>query len=202
MGFDEQALQEGDGALIERLLASSGVTWDELTRAGTVRLYAEPRVQFAAGFPTPSGRIELASERAEADGHSRLPQPSVDEPPPPGFLRLLSPASPWLMNATFGNDPKLRHRIGPASVALHPREAAGRGLRAGDPVTLRNATGALRLAVEISDAVPPGVAYAPKGRWPSHEAAGANVNALNPGDKTDMGESSAVHGVLVELLPG
>ena len=87
-------------------------------------------------------------------------------------------------------------------MALHPREAAGRGLSKGDPVTLRNATGALRLEVEISDAVPPGVAYAPKGRWPSHEPAGANVNALNPGAKTDMGESSAVHGVLVELIPG
>ena len=202
MGYDEQALQEGDGALIEQLLAPTGVTWDELARAGTVRLYAEPRVQFDGGFPTPSGRIELASASAEADGHPRLPEPSVDEPPPPGYLRLLSPASPWLMNATFGNDRKLRHRIGPASVALHPSEAAGRGLRKGDPVTLRNATGALRLEVEISDAVPPGVAYAPKGRWPSHEAAGANVNALNPGDKTDMGESSAVHGVLVELVPG
>ena len=106
------------------------------------------------------------------------------------------------MNATFGNDGKLRHRIGPASVALHPHEAAGRGLRAGDPVTLRNATGALRLVVEISDAVPRGVAYSPKGRWPSHEPAGANVNVLNPGAKTDMGESSAVHGVLVELVPG
>ena len=69
-------------------------------------------------------------------------------------------------------------------------------------MTLRNATGALRLEIEISDAVPPGVAYAPKGRWPSHEPAGANVNALNPGSKTDMGESSAVHGVLVELIPG
>ena len=28
MGFDEQALQEGDAALIEQLLASSGVSWD------------------------------------------------------------------------------------------------------------------------------------------------------------------------------
>jgi len=202
MGYDDQALQEGDGSLIEQLLTGSGVSWEELARAGTVRLYAEPRVQFAAGFPTPSGRIELASAAAEADGHPRLPEPSVDEPAPPGYLRLLSPASPWLMNATFGNDRKLRRRIGPASVALHPREAAGRGLHKGDHVTLRNATGALRLEVEISDAVPPGVAYAPKGRWPSHETAGANVNALNPGSKTDMGESSAVHGVLVELIPG
>jgi anaerobic selenocysteine-containing dehydrogenase len=202
MGYDDQALQEGDGSLIEQLLAGAGVSWEELAREGTVRLYPEPRVQFAAGFATPSGRIELASAAAEADGHPRLPEPSVDEPAPLGYLRLLSPASPWLMNATFGNDRKLRQRIGPASVALHPREAAGRGLRKGDPVTLRNATGALRLEIEISDAVPPGVAYAPKGRWPSHEPAGANVNALNPGSKTDMGESSAVHGVLVELIPG
>jgi anaerobic selenocysteine-containing dehydrogenase len=105
------------------------------------------------------------------------------------------------MNSTFGNDRKLRHRIGKATVTLHPSEAAARGLRTGDDVTLRNATGALQMAVEISDAVPPGVAYAPKCRWPSHEPAGANVNALNPGTKTDMGESSAVHGVLVELVP-
>ena len=126
MGYDEQALQEGDGALIEQLLAVVGRdAGTELARAGTVRLYAEPRVQFADGFPTPSGRIELASAAAEADGHPRLPEPSVDEPAPLGYLRLLSPASPWLMNATFGNDRKLRHRIGPASVALHPREAAG-----------------------------------------------------------------------------
>ncbi len=202
MGFDEPELQEGDAALVEHLLARSGVSWDELARAGTVRLYREPRVQFRDGFPTPSGRIEIASAAAEADGHPRLPEPAVDDPPPPGRLRLLSPSSPWLMNSTFGNDRKLRKRIGPASVALHPREAAGRGLRKGDPVTLRNATGALRLQVEISDAVPPGVAYAPKCRWPSHEPAGANVNTLNPGAKTDMGESSAVHGVLVELVPG
>ena len=81
MGYDEQELQEGDGALIEHLLAASGVSWEELARAGTVRIYPEPRVQFAAGFPTPSGRIELASQRAETDGHPRLPEPSADEPP-------------------------------------------------------------------------------------------------------------------------
>jgi anaerobic selenocysteine-containing dehydrogenase len=202
MGFDEPELQESDAALVERLLERSGVAWDELARAGTVRLFPEPRVQFRDGFPTPSGRVEIASAAAEAAGLPRLPEPSTDDPPPPGQLRLLSPSSPWLMNSTFGNDRKLRHRIGPATVALHPREAAGRGLRNGDAVTLRNATGALRLVVEISDAVPPGVAYSPKCRWPSHEAAGANVNALNPGAKTDMGESSAVHGVLVELVPG
>ena len=74
-----------------------------------------------------------------------------------------------------------------------------RGLAAGDTAELANATGRLVLTVALSDAVPPGVAYAPKGRWPKREPGGANVNVLNPGTKTDMGESSAVHGVEVTV---
>ena len=38
-----------------------------------------------------------------------------------------------------------------------------------------------------------------KGRWPGLETQGCNVNRLNPGEKSDMGESSSVHGTLVEI---
>ena len=70
----------------------------------------------------------------------------------------------------------------------------------GSRVRLFNATGSLELAVALSDMVPPGVAHSVKGRWP--RSAGkkrANVNTLNPGIKSDMGESTAVHGVEVEI---
>ena len=40
-----------------------------------------------------------------------------------------------------------------------------------------------------------------KGRWPKREAARANVNVLNPGHKTDMGESTCVHGVEIVVTP-
>jgi hypothetical protein len=43
------------------------------------------------------------------------------------------------------------------------------------------------------------VAFSPKGRWPKREPARANVNALNPGEKADMGESTSVHGVEVTV---
>jgi hypothetical protein len=33
------------------------------------------------------------------------------------------------------------------------------------------------------------------------EPSGGNVNVLNPGGKTDMGESSQVHGVEVLVMP-
>ena len=61
----------------------------------------------------------------------------------------------------------------------------------------RTTTGSLELVVELSDALPRGVAYSPKGRWPKREGQRANVNVLNPGTKSDMGVSSAVHGIEV-----
>jgi hypothetical protein len=55
------------------------------------------------------------------------------------------------------------------------------------------------LKVVMSDEVPRGVALTHKGRWLSTSAAGANVNVLNPGAKSDMGESTAVHSVEVSV---
>jgi len=71
----------------------------------------------------------------------------------------------------------------------------------GSHVALFNDVGRLLLNVTISKAVPMGVALVHKGRWPKLEASGSNVNTLNPGQKTDLAESSAVHSVEVGLAP-
>jgi anaerobic selenocysteine-containing dehydrogenase len=190
MGYEEPELYEDDDAIIARLLAGAGLGLDfaGLAEHGTVPI------------PTPSGRIEIASARAEADGHPRLPQPIADPRPAKGRLRLLTPADKWLMNSSYGNDPGIGAKLGPRRVTLHPDDAAARDLVQGDSVTLRNQTGELVFALEISDAVPRGVALSHKSRWPKCEADGFNVNALNPGAKADMGESTAVHAVEVEVV--
>ena len=64
---------------------------------------------------------------------------------------------------------------------------------------LSNETGSLELDLAIAEMIPPGVALSPKGRWPRQEGTRANVNVLNPGIKSDMGESTCVHGVEVEI---
>jgi anaerobic selenocysteine-containing dehydrogenase len=202
MGFDEPELQESDEQMIAAVLEQSGVIagFDELARIGTVPLTADPVIQFAAlEFETPSGRIEIASAAAEADGLPRLPQPWADARPAAGRLRLLTPASPWLMNDSFANDGKISRWIGAAGVTIHPSDAAERGLAEGDTVRMWNETGSLELAVSVSDIVPVGVAYSPKGRWPKREPQAFNVNVLNDGRKTDIGESTAVHGVEVTV---
>lgn len=204
MGYDEPEFAESDEAILATLLERSGlgISFAELAERGTVDPWSEPIIRFAElDFPTPSGKIEIASERAERDGHPRVPQPDADPRPPAGRLRLLTPAGPWLMNDSYGNDPTIREKLGPATVTLHPQDAADFGLGAGDGAILSNDLGRLALRVAVSDEVPRGVALSHKGRWPGTEEQGGNVNRLNPGLKTDMGESTSVHGVEVAVAP-
>lgn len=200
MGYAEPELFESDREMIDAIVAQSGVieSFEQLAAVGTVPLTDEPVIQFAdMRFETPSGKIEIASAAAESDGHPRLPQPWSDPHPANGALRLLSPASAWLMNDSFANDRKIAKRIGPATVTLHPVDAAARGIAAGDRVRMRNGVGALELVADVSDIMPAGVAYSPKGRWPKREQELANVNVLNDGRKADFGGSTAVHAVEV-----
>jgi anaerobic selenocysteine-containing dehydrogenase len=204
MGYTESELSESDAEIIATLLRQSGLGEDfaSLAAKGTVPVPPEPVIQFAdLVFPTPSGRIEIASARAEADGHPRVPLPLADPRPTGGRLRLLSPASSWRLNDSFANVAKIAARVGPATIALHPADAAERGLAEGDEALVANETGRLSLRVTLSEAISRGVALSPKGRWPKREAVRANVNVLNPGHKTDMGESTCVHGVEVTVMP-
>ena len=202
MGYSEPELYESDADVIARILAETktGEDFGSLSAKGTVFLSSEPTIQFAdLEFPTPSRRVEIASARAEADGFPRVPRPTADARPAGQALRLLSPASSWLMNDSFANDPGVAKRLGPVRVTLHPADAAARGLAEGDQVVLSNATGRLSMTVAVSDAIPRGVAVSPKGRWPKLEEADGNVNRLNPGEQSDMGRSTAVHGVEVMI---
>jgi anaerobic selenocysteine-containing dehydrogenase len=103
------------------------------------------------------------------------------------------------MNDSFANDGKIARRIGGVGVTLNPADAAARGLVEGDRVRLWNETGSLEMAVAVSDIVPAGVAYSPKGRWPKREPERFNVNVLNDGRKSDIGDSSSVHGIEVVI---
>ncbi len=205
MGYDEPELFESDEDVLNELLRQAGLGLDfaGLASKGTVWPSQAPRMQFGdLRFATPSGRIEIASELAERDGLPRVPVPTADPRPRAGRLRLLSPATGWTLNNSYGNDPIIRTRLGPMSVTLNPVDAAERGLVDGQMARVVSDTGELVMAVEVSADVPCAVALVPKGRWPKFEPSGRNVNVLNPGCKSDMGESSAVHGIEVRVEPG
>ncbi len=201
MDFRDPELFESDAAMLDRLCRQAGLAdFAELRARGTIPHRAEIGIQFPdLRFPTPSGKIEIASERAQMRGYPRLPQSAPDPRPQPGKLRLLSPASPWLMNSSYHADPGIARKLGPERLILNAREAARRRIASGDRLLVGNATGSLIMIAEIADILPDGTALAHKSRWPKLDPQRANVNALNPGAKADMAESSAIHGIEIEI---
>jgi anaerobic selenocysteine-containing dehydrogenase len=203
MGLTDPELFETDAGMIVRLLdqAKPGLTFDTLAGAGTIHFPEKPVLQFERhDYRTPSGKIELAGGAFVDAGLPRAPFPSAETRPDGGELRLLSPASKWLMNSSFGNDPKVLKQLGEDQAFMHPDEARSRGLADGATVSLRNQTGAITLRLAVSADVPRGVILAHKSRWTANGVA-SNVNALNPGKKADLAESCAVHSINVSVVP-
>jgi anaerobic selenocysteine-containing dehydrogenase len=205
LGFDDTPLLEPDEAIIARTLAGTGaeLEFSELAARGTVWMPDEaPALQFADGrYPTPSGRVELACEAAAADGHGRLPRPIADARPQRGRLRLLSPASPWSLNTSFGNDERVAARDGELTLSLTAADAGALELSDGQLARVTSPAGSLVVPVQITDALPAGVGLIPKGGWPKLRADGANVNVLTSAQASDMGASTAIHGLEVVVTP-
>jgi anaerobic selenocysteine-containing dehydrogenase len=200
--YQDEVLFESDADLIARLLAQTafGGSFEQLAAVGTVTIFPEPRIQFSdLKFSTPSGFIELSSQRAVDLGLPRVPVPDTDGRPAPGRLRILSPASLWLMNSSYGNDKSIKRRLGEPKVTLHPLDAADRNLSDGDRVILVNEGGELPMRVAVSEITQRGVGLVHKGRWPNASVGDANINLLVRGRKSDIAESTTVHGTEVEV---
>jgi len=201
MDYTEPELYESDSEMIAAMLKGANVEGDFASFANKSYAFVprEPVVQFSdLKFNTPSGRIEISSERAAAAGHLLFPLPLVDPHPKDGWLRLLSPAQAWSSNDSMSNVAKIAKLSGTTKILMHPDDASSRGLVEGEKVEVANETGRITMRLKVSDTVPLGVVLTPKGRWPKLEE-GSNVNILNPGQKSDMGESTSVHGVEVTV---
>jgi anaerobic selenocysteine-containing dehydrogenase len=200
MELTEPALYEDDASILAHLLKAHDLSFDELKVAGNFYPSADPLILWEdQSYPTPSGKIEIASAVAEAAGHPRTPLPDPLARPEPGNLRLLTPADEWHMNSSYDNEPRIFERTEHETLTLHPDDAHSRNLADGATARVWNEAGELSMRIAVSDKTPPGVGWAPKGRWPGKSPSGLNVNALNSGLRSDMGESTALHGVEVQV---
>jgi anaerobic selenocysteine-containing dehydrogenase len=208
MGLTEPSLYDTDLELAEQLLAPSGITLDEIRERGWARFHvADPFVPFTGGFPTPSGRLEFVSERAEAEGLPRVAGyvPSFTARTAPADrtypLTLITPASHTFLNTTFANNPELLKRSKGPRVLVNAADAAPRGLVDGQQVRVFNHNGEFTAHLEISDRVAQGVVAAPKGHWPKLSDGGANPNAVVDERDADMGRGAVYHDNLVDIAP-
>jgi anaerobic selenocysteine-containing dehydrogenase len=159
-------------------------------------------VAFAGlSFPTPSGKIELASGEAERRwGVSRLPgfHEPEERPEPTGRfpLHLLTPNTKNRIHSQFGNLETIR-RMAPAPLlAMHPRDARERGLWEGAAARVFNDRGELRLPVSVDRGLRPGCVCVTNGFWLTE---GGAVNVLSCGRETDLGHGAAFHDNAVQV---
>ncbi|MFO1197828.1 MAG: molybdopterin guanine dinucleotide-containing S/N-oxide reductase [Burkholderiaceae bacterium] len=162
----------------------------------------------ANALSTPSGRIELYSERIASFGLADCP----------GHPAWLEPAE-WLGSPLARRHPlhlisdqpytKLHSQLdhsgysrankvaGREPVTLHPDDAAARGIRDGDVVRVFNDRGACLAGARVSDGVRPGVAKLSTGAWwdPDPSGPAAPDRHGNPNVLTrDVGASGLSQG--------
>ena len=109
-------------------------------------------------------------------------------------LTLISPASSKLVNSMFGE-----FQSPSPTIALHPVDAAARGLIAGQRVRVWNDLGELVVPVEVRDDTRPGVAVMSKGVWLRNHDDGVGVNALTPATGDALGNGACFNDTFVEV---
>ena len=185
-GLTEPALYDSDEELAGQLLKGHDLE----------RLRADGFLKVQAG-PVPAGKLQFVSARAELAGHDALPAYTPPADPGEGLV-LISAASHYFLNTTFGSNPELRRRAGESSITLHPDDASARGIADGAAVIVSNARGSFEAVAEVSDRVRPGVAGTTKGRWAKFTG-GATVNATIAERDSDYGGGAVFHDNRVEV---
>jgi anaerobic selenocysteine-containing dehydrogenase len=198
MGFDEAWLHQSADEVIDEVLQATascnprlkGITPQRLRSQGAVPLTLDDSTPFADGrFPTPSGKVELFSQRLADGGIDPLPgrfTMDVEENRP---FTLVTGAAHHFVSSSLANQEGLLGSEGPPFLEINPEDAVRFKIKAGDDVIVDSARGWCRLRAVVTDAVRQGVVVSPKGRW-GKLGGGRNVNWTTPDALGDMAGQS------------
>jgi anaerobic selenocysteine-containing dehydrogenase len=209
MGFTEAAFCDDEDTLIAQALDTkhpwlAGITKQRLEAEGHIPL-ALPTNAHGESLPfstpgwfgTPSGRGELMPvPEWIAPSESRSGKERSDKYP----LEFLPRKADNYMNSTFANLPthQRMERKTAGILEMHTSDAAARGLRSGDRVSVSNQRGCVTLTARVGDTVAAGVVAA-RLDWHKLSADGANVNMLTSERLTDIGGGATFYSTMVEV---
>lgn len=132
-------------------------------------------------FPTPSGKIELASERLRQAGHPAVPT-AVDRPQPNSRFPLIlntGARQPGFCNSQVRGVPVVESRVGAVAAEISTETARELGFETGQTARLSTGHGSISVTLRTTDALRPGVVRLP------HCIAEANANELSSIDLRD-----------------
>lgn len=203
LGLGREVWDATAEAMLEEHLAANRArfTDDEFERL----LAGEPVELGPRDLPdrgTPSGKIELASEAAEALGQPRVATFVPDDGcGGTGRFWLVSAPSVATHNSTYLHSPRHGARAGAPRCYLHPEDAVEAGVSTGAPVRLANEQGALTLEAALDDGLPRGMVRLDGFPDPAAVPEGFSANALTSARPADLAHGNAQFSARVNVAP-
>lgn len=166
------------------LLERTTIALDDLARDGYATFPFTLGEYAGQGFRTPTGKVELRSERMAEAGLDPLPGWT-----PPASAAARTAAFPLVLqtglrerayhHSRFRDQDWARRISAHPSARVHPETATGLGVAAGDWIAVETpaGSGAVRLRVTVTEDTQPGVVATGMGWW-LPEAAGPEFGAL------------------------
>ncbi|KAB2338069.1 molybdopterin oxidoreductase family protein [Cytobacillus depressus] len=190
MGFDEPTLKATEAELIAEALDHpenpyiSHITYEDLVEKQYLKAAVKPL--FPGKLATPSGKIELYSEKMVQDGQPGLPTyiPIIKDSDLP-FLFIPAPNHNFL-NSTFSNNEKHVSLEKEAKIHINQEDAHRLNIEDGEVVRVWNHRGECELKAVVGENVLPGVAVS-QGLWADAPGKKQHVNSLTPDRLSDIG---------------
>ena len=160
-------------------------------------------------FPTPSGKIEIYSERLKQSG--RIPPipcytPSFEGPQSPEKerypIQLIGFHNKTHCHSVHDNNPVMEI-VEPHRVWIHKVDAMSREIKDGDEVLIYNDRGRIRMKAYVTERIFQGVAAMPQGGYRSLNAAGedirGDINTITTLQPTPLARGNPQHSNLVQI---
>jgi len=172
LGFTEFFWEEIEQCLDE-ILDSAGLTYEDFKQMGILRGNWKYRSYEEEGFRTPSGKVEIYSQRLKDWGCDPIPAyREIQEPSKNDFdlseqypLILTSAKDPFSFHSAYRNIASLRRLSPDPIVLMHPETASKRGIREGDWVSIETERGSIQQKTALSLDLDPRVLVGSSGWW-------------------------------------
>ncbi|MFQ5826853.1 MAG: molybdopterin-dependent oxidoreductase, partial [Dehalococcoidia bacterium] len=161
-------------------------------------------------FPTPSGKIEIYSQKVADLNHPQLPPipkyietwESPHDPLAQRYpLQLISSHFKTRAHTQFHTTPWLRELV-PQAVTINAKDARSRGIGSGDMVRVFNDRGEMVIPALVTERIMPGVVDVPEGAWYDPDENGVDrggcVNVLSL-DEPSPGGAMVTNTALVQV---
>ncbi len=158
---------------LDEILNPAGMTYDDLRKAGILKGEWKYRSYEEKGFNTPSGKVEIFSQRLKDWGYD--PLPVYREPPESPYstpqlqeeypLIFTSAKDPFYFHSSGRNIHSLRKLSSDPVVLIHPETAFRLEIAEGDWISIETRRGAIQQKARLTAEIDPRVIVLSFGWW-------------------------------------